>query len=89
MKSLHNSNKTPPDMASTSLISGTYQAVRTMTSTGSSSGTNNNVLCIKSSVAITGLNKLKTQTTKPDIAELANIFCTLFNLLVSMDSTSS
>ena len=61
MKSLHNSNETPPDMAATSLTSETYQTVSTMTSTGTSSSNTNDILCIKHSVAMAGLNKLETQ----------------------------
>ena len=80
MKSLHKSNGTPPDMAPTSLTSEMYQTVSTTTLTGSSSGTTNDVLYIKYSVAIAGLNKLQTQAMNLDIAELANDFHTMFNL---------
>ena len=52
MKSLHNSNEISPDMAPTSINSGTYQTVHTMISAGSGSGVANDVLCIKHSVAI-------------------------------------
>ena len=60
MKSLHNSNETPPDMDPTSLSFRNCQMISTMTSTGSSSDTTNDVLCIKHSVVIAGLNKLET-----------------------------
>ena len=79
-KSLHTSNEIPPNMAPTSITSKTCQVVSTMTSTGSSSGTTNDVLCIQYSVATAGLNKLETQSTNPDIAELANAFQTMTNL---------
>ena len=79
MKKLHNSNKIPPDTAPTSITSGTYQTVSATTSTGSSSGTTHDVLCIKHSVAIAGLNKLETKSTNPEVAELTNVFCTMFN----------
>ena len=58
MKNLHNSNEIPPDMTQTSINSGTYQTVSTMTSAGSGSATANDVLCIKHSAAVAGLNKL-------------------------------
>ena len=67
-------------MAPTSLTSGTYQNVSTLTWTGSSSETANDVLSIKYSVAFAGLNKLVKQATNPDIAKLANVFCTMFDL---------
>ena len=57
MKSFHKSNEMPLDMVPTSLTSGTYQTVGTMTSTGSDSSTTNDVLCIKNSAVIAGLNK--------------------------------
>ena len=78
MKSLHNSNETPPNMAPTFINSGTYQTLSIMS--GSSSGTTNDAFCIKHFVAIAGLNKLETQPMYPDVAELANVFHTMFNL---------
>ena len=80
IKSLHKLNGIPLDMTPTSLISGAYQTVSNITSTGSTSGTTNDVLYIKHSVAITGLNKLVTQVMNPDIAKLASVFCIIFNL---------
>ena len=65
--SLHNSNEIPPDIAPTSINSETYQTVSSMTSTGSGSGTANDVLCIKHSVVISGSNRFKTQSTNPYI----------------------
>ena len=56
------------------------QTTSTTTSTGTSSDTTNDVLYIKCSVALVGLNKLEMQFINPDIAELANVFCTMFNL---------
>ena len=81
IKSLHESNGTPPNVAPTSLIYETYQTVSTTTSTGSHLGTSNDVLYIKHSVAIAGLNKLETQATKPDFAELDNVFCGVVGLV--------
>ena len=80
MKKLHKSNRTPPDMAPRSFTTGTYQTVSTMTLTGPSSGTTNDVLYIKHSVTIAGLNKLETQAMNLDIAEFVNVFHTIFNL---------
>ena len=80
MKSLHKSNGTPPDMTSASLTSETYQSVSTITSNGPSSGTTNDVLYIKHSVAVTALDKLESQATNPDIAELANVSHNMFSL---------
>ena len=80
MKSLHRSIETPPDIVPASLFSGTFQLARTTTSTGTSSSATNDVLYIKHSVALTGLNKLETQSINPDIAELDNVFYNTFNL---------
>ena len=80
MSNLHNSNETPPGMAPTSLTSGTYQTISTMTLTGDSYGTINDILCINRSAAIAGLNKLETQSKNPDTAELTNVICSMFNL---------
>ena len=64
-------------MALASLISGTFQPKSTTTSTGTNSSANNGVLYIKHSVALACLNKLKKQSTNPDILELANVFHTI------------
>ena len=79
-------------MATTSLISGTYQTASTMTLTGSSYGNTNDVLCIKHSVAIAGLNKFETKSMNPEIEKLANAFHTMLDLnqwgIVGLDFTS-
>ena len=79
MNSLHKSNETPLDIAPTSLMIGTFQTASTATLTGTSFSTTNDVLYIKSSNALAGLNKLEKHSTNPDIAELANVFHTIFN----------
>ena len=80
MKNVHESNRKPPDMTPTSLTSKTYQTISTIASTRSSSNTITDVLYIKHSVAIAGLNKFDAQATNTDIAEFANVFCTMFDL---------
>ena len=70
MKSLHGSNEIHLIWLQSP---STYQTVSTTTSAGSGSGTANDVLYIKHSVAIANLNRLETQSTNPDIAELCLI----------------
>ena len=57
MKSLHNPNEIPPDMIPTFINSETYQTASTVTSARSGSGDSNDVLYIKLSIAVAGLNK--------------------------------
>ena len=80
MKSLHKFNEKSPDMAPVSLTSGTFQSTGTTTSMSTNSSAYNNVLYIKYSVALAGLNKMETKSTNPDIAELANVICITINL---------
>ena len=57
-----------------------FQIASTTTATGSNSKTHNDTIYIKYSVALAGLNKLETQSMNPHIAELANVFCIIFNI---------
>ena len=75
---LNKSGEASLDMAPASLTSETFPTASTVTSTGTNSTVNNYVLYIKCSVALAGLNKLETQSTNQDIAELANFI--QFNL---------
>ena len=79
MKSLHKLDETPPDMAPASITSGFFLTKSIITSTIMNTSANNDVLHIKCLIAFTGLNKLKTQFTNLEIAQIANIFCTMFN----------
>ena len=67
-------------MAPVSFTSGTFSTASITTSTGAKSSANNNVLYIKHSVALAGLNKLEKQSMNPDIVEFVNVIHTMFKV---------
>ena len=92
MKVLNKSDVAPPDMAPASFTSEFFLTASTITCTSSNSRSNNDVLYIMHSVALAGQNKLETQSMNPDIAELSNVFNTMFKLniwgITDLDSLS-
>ena len=80
MKSLHKSDEAWLDMVHVSFTAGAFPTASTTTSSGTNSSANNDVLYIKHSIALAGLNKLETESMNWDIAELANVFHAMFSL---------
>ena len=79
MKSIQKLDETPCDMALASFIPESFSTTGTTASTGSNSNAKNDLLHIKFSVALSGLNRLGMQSVHPDVAMLANVFHTIFN----------
>ena len=66
-------------MAPKSPTSQIFQTANTLTPTGTSFSTTNNIFYIKHCVELFVLSKLGTQFTDPDITVLANVFHTTIN----------
>ena len=70
----------PCDMGPAFFTSQTFPTTCITNSTGTNPSANKDVFCIKGSDALAYLNKLETQSTNPDIEELANILHSMISL---------
>ena len=79
MKSFNKSDNAPLDVLHASFTVEIFATASTTTSFVTNSSANIDVFFIKCYIALTGLNKLETQSMHPNITELPNIFCIMFN----------